>query len=114
MNAVALWFGRLARWMPAASQDASPPSPPPVPPEIARDKVLLGNQAKRLLDDPVLQLAFQRVADDIAERWKQSKRGDTEAREALYHMQAALQDVRAQLQSFVGNAQVEQKRREAA
>lgn len=80
------------------------------------DRIVLGNAAKRLMDDPVLKLAFARVERDLTGMWRQSAAGDRDGREVAYHQMAALAHVKAALTAFLGDAKVieaERKRQEA-
>lgn len=81
------------------------------------DRSQLGAQAKRLLDDPVLSLAFDSVERDLIATWRKTAVGHREQREEAYRLLWALEGVRARLTAFVGNAKVidaEQKMRDAA
>jgi hypothetical protein len=85
--------------------------------EVAQDRKRLGDQARRLLDDPVLKLAFELVEDDVAERWRATGPNDAQLRETLHHMHVGVQQARSRLERFLGDAKLlefEQKRREAA
>lgn len=107
-------------WWSLIGNSARPVAPQP-PPEaadlirgLARDKIALGNQARRLLDDPVLQLAFQDAEAEAVRQWKGGK--TPEARERAYHMHVALEEVKARLHSYLGNVTLlegDRKRREA-
>lgn len=80
------------------------------------DAVQLGGRAKSLLDDPVLQLAFERVAGDLAATWRNSALGSRDEREEAYRLLWALEAVRSKLRGFTGNAALvaaELKRKEA-
>ena len=46
----------------------------------------LGEQARRILDDPMYQNAFQTVGQGIVDKWKSSPARDPEGREALWNM----------------------------
>ena len=76
-----------------------------VPQVIAESATLLGEQAKRILDDPTFQLAIDWLADDLAERWRTSRVGDAEGRETLYRLHCALREVEAKLKAFLGDAE---------
>lgn len=75
----------------------------------------LGNHAKRLLDDPVMKLAFEHVTADLMKTWRETACEDTEKREDAYRMLRALDGVEFKLRRFAGNATLiaaEQRRKE--
>lgn len=74
------------------------------PAAIKEDTTLLGHAAKRLLDDPVLALAFDLLEDEYVERWRGSALGDTAQREELYRLYFALLAVRARLRLLLDDA----------
>jgi len=76
-----------------------------IPQEIAESTSRLGEQAKRILEDPTFQLAIDVLADDLAERWRTSRVGDAEGRETLYRLHCALREVEAKLKAFLGDAE---------
>jgi hypothetical protein len=75
-----------------------------VPTPVSQDTTLLGHAAKRLLDDPVLALAFDLLEDEYVERWRGSALGDTAQREELYRLYFALLAVRARLRLLLDDA----------
>ena len=80
------------------------------------DKVHLGHHAKRLLDDPVMRLAFERVSADLTTTWRSTASDDREKREDAYRMLRALDGLEGKLRAFTGNAALiaaEQRRKEA-
>lgn len=60
-----------------------------------------GHQAKRLLEDPVLQAAFSEIRENIHKLWASSKAKDVETREGAYHRLKALEDVQKQLETWM-------------
>jgi hypothetical protein len=76
--------------------------------QMAADTHRIGAEAQRLLDDPILKLAFQTLSDEIVEKWKVTALGDTPGREKLYALHAAMAEVDAKLRAWVGEAKVEQ------
>lgn len=74
---------------------------PGAPPD---NLVQLGEAARRLLEDPVLQLAMQRVQQKLEEGWRRTAPGEQEAREAAYRLYWALEQVRQELRLMLGNA----------
>jgi hypothetical protein len=87
-----------------------------LPQAVAQDTTRLGYAAKRLLDDPVLQLAFDMLEDDFIERWKDTPLGEGDAREEWYRMLYALTELQAKLRGLLDNAQIleEEEARRAA
>jgi len=86
-----------------------------ISPEIARSTTLLGEQARRILDDEVFQLAIDVVDEELAERWRATKLGDEAGREALYRLHCALREIEAKLRNFLGDAnrvELERRRRD--
>jgi hypothetical protein len=75
-----------------------------LPLSLAADTTRLGQAAKRLLEDPVLTLAFELLEDDFVANWRNTPAGDKEAREAWYWRLFALRDVEAKLRAIVGDA----------
>jgi hypothetical protein len=108
----------LARWN-AESEVASwryEPPPEDAGPPAPTDKMQLGNHAKRLLDDPVMKLAFDGVAADLMKTWRETAHAETEKREDAYRMLRLLDGVDFKLRSFARNLTVvaaEERRREA-
>ena len=64
----------------------------------------LGEAARRLLDDPTLQLALDRVQQRLVESWRSTAMGETEAREAAYRLLWASEELKAELRRMLGNA----------
>lgn len=83
--------------------------------EAPTDRLQLGAHAKQLLDDPVLALAFDKLTEDLAAAWRDSKLGESEKRDDAYRMVKAIEAVKSRLQALADNAKVlqaEQERRE--
>lgn len=72
-----------------------------------------GNHAKRLLDDPLLQEAFQTVEQAIHEQWANSPLRDVEGQMALRVMLNHLRDLKSVLEVALadGKAAVEELNR---
>jgi hypothetical protein len=68
------------------------------------DPMQLGEAARRLLDDPTLVLALERVQQGLIERWRVSKVGDVERREAMYHLHCAVEELKGELRQMLGTA----------
>lgn len=75
-----------------------------LPPTLAEDTTRLGQAAKRLLEDPVLRLAFELLEDDCIRNWRNTPASDKEARELWYWRLFALRDAEAKLRAIVGDA----------
>jgi hypothetical protein len=75
----------------------SEPGPAPA------DKSLLGLHAERLLADPVLHLAFDRVRDKLNLTWAASTPGDGEGRERCYMQLQGLERVKGELLAILGD-----------
>jgi hypothetical protein len=74
--------------------------------EAPTDRLQLGAHARQLLDDPVLALAFDKLADDLAQTWRSSQVGDREAREEAYRMVWAIEGARSKLSAMLGDAKL--------
>jgi predicted ArsR family transcriptional regulator len=86
-----------------------------LPKEVAQSTTLLGEQARRILDDEVFGLAIDVVGEEIVERWRNTKLGDEAGRETLYLLHCALREVEARLRNFLGDAnrvELERQRRD--
>lgn len=98
------------RWFSIPAVEEAPLADPP------SDQAQLGAHAKRLLDDPVLKLAFDRLAEDVTRTWRNSEVAAVDVREAAYRMHWAIEGVKGKLRAMLSNLQVleaEQRRREA-
>lgn len=67
------------------------------------DKALLGAHAKRLLDDPVLSLAFERVERKLYETWAGSDPQDAQGRERVFAVHQGLTRVRGELRTMMSD-----------
>lgn len=107
-NAMEAGEDEVASWRYEPSAEEVPGAPP-------TDKVHLGNHAKRLLDDPVMRLAFEYVTTDLMKTWRETATEDAEKREDAYRMLRALDGVEFKLRRFAGNATLiaaEQRRKD--
>jgi hypothetical protein len=91
-------WGRFARFLAEAKKPWR--STQPVPPSQGE----LGEEARKLLDNPVLHEAMDRVERKLVETWKNSAPGEEEQRQAAYHMYWALYRIRGELQVMIANA----------
>ena len=73
------------------------------------DVVVLGAEAQRLLDDPVLKLAYQRVADKLLATFKNSSPAQVAEREEAYRLYWALEALRGELNAMIGAAKLKQR-----
>jgi hypothetical protein len=78
--------------------------------EVPTDRQELGEEARRLLDNPVLHEAMDRVERKLIESWKNTAPGEDEQREAAYAMYWAMQQVRGELRVMIANATMAQRR----
>jgi hypothetical protein len=74
--------------------------------EPPTDRNVIASEAKRLLEDPVLLLALQRMQQRLVETWKSTGTADTAAREEMYRLHWAIEELRAELQRMIDNARV--------
>lgn len=90
------WFARFLATVsdPIWSSPASPP----------KDRRELGQAAKRLLDDPVLHFALDRVEDNLIRTWKASDPADRDGRERIYATYDGMRRFKGELQRMIGNA----------
>jgi len=73
------------------------------------DVNVLGEEAARLLESPVLELAYQRVADKLLNTFKDSAPSQVAEREEAYRLYWALQAVRGELLALVGAWKLKQR-----
>jgi len=72
-----------------------------------------GEQARALLEDPVLKEALDTIEADLLIRWGASAVGAVDEREACYALHAGVQSLRAQLTAFWTAAKLEADRGKA-
>ena len=60
-----------------------------------------GQQAKRILEDPIFVEALQKVSQELDQEWINSPIRDTEGREKIYMMKKMLGILHVQLQSVM-------------
>ena len=78
------------------------------------DPSQLGEAARRLLDDPTLQLALERVQAKLVESWRNTAVGQIEEREAAYRLWWASEQLKTELRIMLGNARAIEARQRAA
>ena len=91
-------MGRWARFLAKADVPWRPFGQAPT------DRQELGEEARKLLDNPTLHEAMDRVERKLTETWKQSAPDETRERDAAYHMLWALHRVRGELQVMIAEA----------
>jgi hypothetical protein len=69
---------------------------------------VIASAAKQLLDEPVFQLALERVQRRLVETWKSTALADAPAREQQYRLHWAIEELRAELRRMVDSARVPQ------
>jgi len=83
---------------------------------ITGDKTLIGIHAQRLINDPVLGLAFEAIERDLTATWRNSALGHGAQREEAYRLVWALAQVRTKLNELLADKKMleaEQKAKEA-
>jgi len=60
-----------------------------------------GQQAKRILEDPIFVEALQKVSQELDQEWINSPIRDTEGREKIYMMKKMLGILHVQIQSVM-------------
>lgn len=73
------------------------------------DAIRDGQEAERLLNDPLLLHAFELIEKDIQDQWLNSPARDVDGREKLHLMTKLLHRLKGQLQSVVENGQIMQR-----
>jgi hypothetical protein len=82
----------------------TPAWPPPPPPESLGE---LGEEARKLLENPVLHEALGRIETKLVASWRGSAVGDDEAREAAYRLHWAVEQLKAELRLMIANASMQ-------
>lgn len=96
MNRLTEWYWRQST--PWVSTQA--------PPENAGE---LGEEARKLLDNPVLHEALNRIERKLTLTWRSTAAGDEAGREAAYRLHWAVEALRAELQVMIANAKMAQR-----
>ena len=78
------------------------------PPELPTDRNVIASGARQLLDEPVLELAFERLETRLYETWKASGAGGVAVREEAFRLHWAIEELRAELRRMVDSARVPQ------
>ena len=69
-------------------------------------QIQAGQDAKLLLENPQMVAAFNSVLNNGYQQWISTEIKDTEGREALYHKQRAILEVKNTLVQTVENGQI--------
>ena len=69
-----------------------------------------GQQAKRILEDPIYVEAIQKVSQELDQEWINSPIRDTEGRERIYMMKKMLNVLHVQIQSVMETSRLINKR----
>jgi hypothetical protein len=93
--------GRLNRLTEWYWRQPTPWASTQAPPEAAGE---LGEEARKLLDNPVLHAALDRVERKLIETWRNTPAGDEAGREAAYRLHWAVEALRAELRVMIANA----------
>ncbi len=62
--------------------------------------------AERLLKDPLLQEAFEKLNTEFMRTWRQTDVNDTEARERIYNLCTALDTLKQQIASVIVDGKI--------
>jgi len=74
-------------------------------------QIKAGQDAKLLLENPQMIAAFNSVLNNGYQQWISTEIKDTEGREALYHKQRAILEVKNTLVQTVENGQILEEER---
>lgn len=74
------------------------------PGPLPTDKMELGEEARKLLDSPVLQVALERIEGRLINTWKHTEIDQGEAREATFARYWATQELRRELGRMIADA----------
>lgn len=73
------------------------------------EEIRRGEQAKRLLEEPLLVEAFTYIEQELIEAWKNSPQRDTEGREKLHLSLCLLLKLKAQIQEVMETGEIAKK-----
>ena len=86
----------------AHSSDTTSPNEP----MLSVEEILLrGDNAARLLNEPIYQIAFETTVQNIQDDWMRTQPHEREKRESMYHKIVALGEVANELASMVQETQ---------
>lgn len=66
------------------------------------DKAELASAAKRVLEDPVVQLALDRVQKRLYDSWRHTQVGAEHEREEAYRLHWAVEELKSELRRMMG------------
>lgn len=70
------------------------------------EQVLRGEEARQLLEHPLLVEAFQTIEQEVTQAWQNSPARDVEGRENLWLQRKLLQKLRGQLEEVMETGKV--------
>lgn len=73
------------------------------------EEIRRGNQAKQLLEHPLLIEAFSLIESEIIDAWKTSPQRDAEGREKLHLTLCLLEKLKAQIAEVVTTGKIAEK-----
>jgi hypothetical protein len=76
--------------------------------DLAQAKINRGQRARHLLDDPVLNEAFDALLADADTAREATKPGDTEIREECHRAKKAIEALRKKLSGWISDGTIEQ------
>jgi len=79
-------------------------------PEPPSDRNELASAAKRLLEDPVFNLALDRVQKRLYDSWRQTEVGAEHAREQAYRLHWAVEELKTELRLMIATARMRSER----
>ena len=71
------------------------------------------DNAKRILDDPLVQEAFDTLRQEFLDRWENSPAQDTDARETLWLGLKILSRLEAHFESLIASGQMAKAQRDS-
>jgi hypothetical protein len=99
-------WGRFARFL------AEVPRPWRSTQPVPQSQGELGEEARKLLDNPVLIEALDRIERKLTDTWRNSRAGDEAEREASYRLYWAVESLKAELRVMIANAGIAGQRTE--
>lgn len=72
-----------------------------------------GVKAKQLMENPLLQEAFQTIRSNLHDKFEGSKDGDSQARERIWMMLKVVNEVERHLETVVDTGRMAEQQRES-
>jgi len=94
-------------WRQLFRQQADDPWVKGMPPE---NKGEIGEEARKLLENPVLQLALDSIEQRLVNTWKATETGDDRRRDATFAVLWGLQEFKAELGRMIASAGMAQRK----